>query len=177
MVPLRCFEFDCCDVRRRRLLDTPKAEPVTPTRVKEALAELDSGGIRDAIIDTPASTRAANLEMLRCCDLSWSLSIRLFRNFARSVKRCPRFSAYPDQLLSFGAAPAKYFALSMLLASLNSPVLGRSSTPTCGSARFMLNHLFTATPRSKISGTETQRPRMFLLSGPKCANSLAPDAL
>jgi hypothetical protein len=34
-------------------------------------------------------------------------SIRLFRNFARFVKRCPRFALHPDHLLSFGAALAK----------------------------------------------------------------------
>lgn len=63
------FAFDCCEVRHRRFLETPVAEPVTAIGVSEALAELEACGTRYAILDTPPSTIAANLEMLRCGDL------------------------------------------------------------------------------------------------------------
>jgi len=63
------FAFNCCEVRRRRFLDTPTAEHVTPTGVRRALAKLESGGSRYAIINTPPSITSTSLEMLRCGDL------------------------------------------------------------------------------------------------------------
>jgi chromosome partitioning protein len=63
------FALECCEVRRRRFLDTPQAEPATPKGVSEALAELESGGTRYTVLDTPPSITAGNLEMLRYGDL------------------------------------------------------------------------------------------------------------
>jgi chromosome partitioning protein len=63
------FALDCCEVRRRRLLDTPGARAVRPSNIMEVLVELEGKGVRYAIVDTPPSTLSTSPELLSYGDL------------------------------------------------------------------------------------------------------------
>jgi chromosome partitioning protein len=63
------FALDCCEVRRRRLLDTPGARAVQPSKVKEMLVELEAQGVQYVIVDTAPSTLTTSPELLSYGDL------------------------------------------------------------------------------------------------------------
>src|ERR1700733_8249903 len=92
------FALDCCEVRRRRLLDTPGAMAAQPSNIKEVLVDLEAQGVQYAIVDTAPSTISTSLELLSYGDLVlvptspsvWELralerSLPAIRDVARSL--------------------------------------------------------------------------------------------
>jgi hypothetical protein len=63
------FALDCCNVRRKLLLDTPGARAAQPGNVENALRELNADGVQRVIVDMPPSKVSTFPELLDYGDI------------------------------------------------------------------------------------------------------------